>query len=281
MKKYWILAFPAKHSLSPLIHNTWFQELDIDSQYLIFEISKDNLWEFIKKVRKEKIAGLSVSMPHKKEIIKYLDEIDEISEKLESVNTTYWKNWKLYWTNTDIYWILLPIQKIIKNSKFETDSKFKIRNSKLKAAIIWAWWAAAAACYALKQITNNITIFNRTYEKALLLAQTFWITALDIQNFESKNFDIIIQMTSVWMWENSNEIIIPNLEFNKNQIAFESIYHPINTEFIKRAKKAWAKIITWEKMLISQAFKQFELWTWEKLPTEKIIEKLCLKSENS
>ncbi len=275
MKKYWILAFPAKHSLSPLIHNTWFEQLGIDSKYQIFEIPKEKLWWFIDKVRKEKISWLSVSMPHKKDIIKYLDEIDEISKKLDSVNTVYWKNWKLHWTNTDIYGILSPIKQSIKNWKL------KIENWKLTIAILWAGWAAAAACFASKQISNNVTIFNRTEKKAETLANKFWINYSNIQKFKSKNYNIILQMTSVWMWDNSNDIIIPNIEFNKNQIIFESIYHPINTEFIKRANQSGSKTITWDKMLLAQASKQFELWTGKKFNEEKIIKKLCLKTKNA
>ena len=253
---YGILAYPAKHSLSPIIHNSWFEKLWINASYEIFEIGPENLENFIKTVRSEKISGLSVSMPYKQEVIKYLDDTDEISKKLKSVNTIYWSNDKLIWTNTDIYWILDPIKALIEE---------EISNPSV--AILWAWGAASAAIYAMKKISNNITIFNRTTEKAKNLSEVFWILHSKLDDFISRDFDIILQMTSVGMWE-SKDIIIPNIEFNSNQIVFESIYHPIETKFIKRAIKSWAKIVTWENMLLYQAIKQFEIWTGEIAPVD-------------
>ena len=271
LKTYWILAYPAKHSLSPLIHNCWFENLNINAKYEIFEIEPVNLDNFIIKLKNREIEWLSVSMPYKNEIIKYLDEIDWISKKLNSVNTVYWKKWKLCGTNTDIDWVLLPILKVLK-----LDNPLSLENSdkELSIAILWAGWAASAACYATKQISNNVTLFNRTIEKAINLWKIFWIKAKKLEDFKSENFDIIIQMTSVWMWKNSNEIILPYINFNKNQIVFESIYNPLETQFVKKAVYWGAKVITWDQMLLAQASKQFKIWTWKSLDLQKVKERL-------
>lgn len=286
MNTYWILAYPAKHSLSPIIHNTWFGFLWIDAEYKIFEVRPENLDDFMKKIKENWISGLSVSMPFKQEVIKYLDEIDEISKQLNSVNTIYLEDWKLLWTNTDTYWILIPLLNEIYWESIEILSldKWSFTISlpwneikKHRIAILWAGWAASAACFAAKYISDDVSIFNRTLEKAKELANTFNINAFRLNEFSAKDFDIILQMTSIWMlknWEVDGSLVenVKNkkLELNSDQIIFESIYNPIETDLVKNAKNTWSKVITWENMLLYQALKQFTIWTWRKAPLYQI-----------
>ena len=100
-KTFGILAFPAAHSLSPAMHNFVFRKLGIDAEYKFFEIPAEKLAEFMWRVRDEKIAGLSVSIPHKIEVMKYLDEIEDSAKKIGAVNTVFWKGEKLVGANTD------------------------------------------------------------------------------------------------------------------------------------------------------------------------------------
>lgn len=267
MKKiYWILANPARHSLSPCMHNRAFEILGIESEYVIFEKEYFHLEGFLKNMKENNIYGLSVSMPYKKEVIKYLDGIDAVAEQLQSVNTVYREGDKFYGTNTDIFGVLDPI----KISLWSSPKK----NPKI--AILGAGGASASAVYALKQISDCIYIYNRTYQKSKDLAERLDVWYDQMDALQISDYDIVVQMTSVGMGED-NISPLKNMDFREWQIVFESIYFPRDTKFIQEARKQWAICITGENMLLFQWIRQFELWTGKKAPLEDMRRSLLEK----
>jgi len=156
---YGILAHPVTHSLSPAIHNTAFQNLKIDAKYEKFDVAPENLKKFIKKVKTEKISGLSVSIPHKENILKLLDEISDDVKKIGACNTILNKNDKLIGFNTDYLGFLKALQT-------------KITNLKNKKVIVFgAGGASRAICYGLKLKKAKVFVTDIEIEKAQKLAK--------------------------------------------------------------------------------------------------------------
>jgi len=254
MDIYGILAFPAYHSLSPTIHNAGFKALKINAQYVFFETRPEELESFIQKVRKEKIKGLSVSSPHKQNIIPLLDDISEISKTIGAVNTVYWKENKLFGTNVD--WIGIERALLEKTT---------IENK--KATILGAGGAARCAIYALKHNKiKQITILNRTLSHAKTLAKEFDCKYGRLNDFSPENTDIIIQATSAGLNKQSGVELISKKSLRPKMIVMEVIYTPLKTKIIRDAQEIGATTITGDRMLLYQGASAFELWTSQKAP---------------
>ena len=92
MKKYLVIGNPIEHSLSPKLHNQWFKENNIDAVYDKKKINENDIGEIISEVKNGKIDGINVTVPFKKSVITFLDQLTPIAEKTESVNTIIKKN---------------------------------------------------------------------------------------------------------------------------------------------------------------------------------------------
>lgn len=263
-----IIGDPVGHSLSPQMHNAAYEALGIDDQFVFTaaNVKIEEMEKVIQAVKVLGIRGLTCTIPHKIEVMKYLDKknIDKDAQIIGAVNTVVNDNGILKGYNTDWLGVLIPLEKI-------TTLKNK------KAAVIGAGGAARAMVYALKSKGANVTIYNRTQEKAKELALEFHTTYDTFNNIEKiKLFDIILNATSVGMYPNEKECPIPIELLHAKHIVFDVIYSPYETRLLKEAKEKGAKIIHGLEMLLYQGTAQFELYTGKKAPEEimrKILEK--------
>jgi len=267
-----IVGDPVSHSLSPAMHNAAYEKLAIDDQfvYLGANVKVTNLKEIILAMRvMENFHGLTCTIPHKIEILKYLDWVDEKAKKIGAVNTVVKKNGLLCGYNTDWLGAVIPLEKV-------TSLKGK------KVLVLGAGGAARAIVYGLKEKEALVYILNRTLEKAKNLAKEFKAKVLNFNHQkEISNFDIIINTTSVGMEPLINETPINPYFLKKNQIVFDVVYNPKETKLLKEAKKKGAKIIYGLEMLLYQGVAQFEIYTGKKAPIEVmrkvLMEKLKVK----
>jgi len=264
MKKFCVIGYPIKHSKSPQIHHIWFDEFGIDAEFVAIEVKPEDLEQFIYQnfLSNKVYDGAAVTVPHKIEIQKFLENETQKAKKIGAVNTLFFENQKLSGTNTDADGALLAILAIEKN----------IKNKKV--LIFGAGGASRAIIFSLKDAGCDVYIKNRTEEKAIKLAEEFGCNFLENENFTQSifnQFDIIINATSVGLktWTS----VVPADFWSQNQIAFDVVYDPLTTKFLSDAKNAGAKIITGEKMLIYQAIAQFKIWH-NLEPTSKSAEKL-------
>ncbi len=254
MDIYGILAHPAYHSLSPAMHNAGFKALGINADYQYFDVTSENLEEFIKKMPEKNIKGLSISKPHKEKILDFIHKRDDHAKKIGAVNTVYIKNKDYHGTNVDWIGIKEPIEE-------ETIIRGK------KVIILGAGGAARAAVYAMKKSeAGSITILNRTVEHAHELAKEFNCEYGPLDDFDYAN--IVIQATSAGLNKPEGIRIVPKEKIKKNMLVFEMIYTPLETQIIKDAKEVGAEYITGENMLLHQGYAAFELWTNQKAPRE-------------
>lgn len=222
-----IIGDPVGHSLSPAMHNAGYESLGIDDQfiYLGARVKVEDVGVAVQTMRRMGIHGLACTIPHKVEVMKYLDKVDETAKKIGAVNTIINKQGKLIGFNTDWMGAVIPLEKI-------TTLPGK------KALVLGAGGASRAVIYGLLKRNSKVTIFNRTREKATELAKEFncLSTTLDNHN-EIKGFDIVINTTSVGMKPLENETPIPVDTILKNQIIFDIVYIPFETKLLKEAKK--------------------------------------------
>ncbi len=247
MKKYLVIGNPIQHSLSPLIQNYWIKKNNINAIYEKEKLEKEDLKNFILRVKEGKIHGANVTVPFKKDIIPYLEKLTLEAENTQSVNTIYLDNNKVTGHNTDIYGFRLAIQ----------DIKFDVYNKHV--LIVGAGGVVPSIIYALtKMKVNKISLINRTKEKAENLKNLF--KDLNVINWdEIKSFDMIINATSVGL--NINDEL--NLDLSKienNKLFYDVIYNPKETNFLKNGKILGNKTENGKKMFIHQAAQAFKIW---------------------
>ena len=251
-KKYGIIGNPIKHSLSPTLHNYWFEKYKIDANYSPINLEESKIPDLIMKIRKKEIYGANVTLPYKQKIINFLDEIVNDAKSTNSVNTIHLDTkGKLIGENTDVYGIQAAYLKQIPN----------INNK--NAIIIGGGGVAPSVIFSLlKSKIKNIFITNRTYEKSVFLKKKFsFIQILKWELLKEKldSFDIIINATSLGLKGGKN------FEFNfnnvkKSSVYIDTIYNPIETKNIKFLKEREIKTFNGLEMFIYQGQKSFYLW---------------------
>ena len=251
---YAVIGDPIDHSLSPNIHNAAFRHLKLDHTYIAYKILAGELSAGVDALKAIKIAGFNVTIPHKIEMMKFLDEMDTTCKVIGAVNTVLNEDGKLKGYNTDMIGFLDPIKKrnlIIKDSQ---------------VLLLGAGGAARAIVTAMvKEKASKITIVNRTLENANKLAEfakkiggDVDIVSIHEVNKLIPDYKFIINSTSIGMRNEPSPISTENI--SKNSIVYDLVYQPINTDLIKKSKENGATIIYGYEMLLSQAACSFEIW---------------------
>ncbi|MFB5626821.1 MAG: shikimate dehydrogenase [Nitrosarchaeum sp.] len=253
-KTFAVIGDPIDHSLSPNIHSAAFRELNLDCSYIAYRIPKGELEEGIESLKKIKIDGFNVTIPHKVEMMKYLDKVDESCSIIGAVNTVTNDNGILKGYNTDMDGFLEPFKK----------RKQSVKD--LKVLLIGAGGAARAIVAGFaKEHAQSITIANRTLDNANNLAKfsnkiglnAIGIKIEDVKD-SAKNYDVIVNATSIGLKNEPTPISLENI--NSKTIVYDIVYMPINTNLIKKAKEKEATIIYGYEMLLGQATRAFEIW---------------------
>ena len=247
MKKYLVIGNPIDHSLSPKLHNYWIKNNKIEAIYDKQMLNENEIKNFILRIREQKIHGANITVPFKRKIIDYLDDLSFEAEKTQSVNTIYLKNKKVIGHNTDIEGFELGI----KNLKFDIVGK--------KIFILGAGGVVPSIIFALNRMkVSEIIISNRTKTKAEELNKLFKnLKIMDWGNIP--DFDMIINATSIGL-NKDDEINLDFTKVGKNRLFYDVVYNPSETNFLKRGKKLGNEIENGKLMFIYQAFLAFNLW---------------------
>ncbi len=247
MKKYLVIGNPIEHSQSPQLHNYWIKKNNINGIYEKQLFHKHELKDLIFKVKEKKINGINITVPFKKEIIPYLDELSPEAKLTESVNTINLVKEKVVGYNTDI----TGFEFAIKDISFDLNKK--------KVLILGAGGVVSSIIFALNKMRiSEVTITNRTREKAENLKDIF--RNLKIVDWGViPYFDVIINATSLGLNDSEN-IDLDFSKVGKNKLFYDVIYNPKETNFLKKAKKMGNKTENGKKMFIYQAAAAFKIW---------------------
>lgn len=240
----------AENSMSKYMHNPNFVRNRLNFVYVPFKTAGNELSEFMDNFRKFNFRGAAVTIPHKEEVIKYIDELDETAKQIGAVNTLVNDNSKITGYNTDYYGAVMALKEVT-----------NLNNKKI--LVLGAGGAARAIVYGLKKEGAKITIANRTEGKARKLASEFkadFGKFSNVGNLTREN-DIIINSTSSGMEPFQDSCILKENELPERKIVMDVVYKPAITKLIRLARRKKCQTITGDRMLIYQAVRQFELWT--------------------
>jgi len=247
MKKFLVIGNPIEHSLSPDLHNYWIKKNGINAIYEKQKLNEDQLEQYISKVRDKKIDGINVTVPFKKTIIPYLDELSTEAKSTQSVNTIYQKDNKIVGHNTDIFGFRTSIEK----------TEYDLKNKEV--LILGAGGVVPSIIFSLiKMKVSKIKISNRTKKKAENLKKIF--KDLEIIKWgDISNFDMIINATSLGLKKEDNL----NLDFSSifgDKFFYDVIYNPSETNFLKMGRELGNKTLNGKLMFIYQAISAFKIW---------------------
>jgi shikimate dehydrogenase len=259
-KTYAVIGDPIDHSLSPAIHNAAFGFLGIDCTYIAYRIPKGELASGVEALKKIQISGFNVTIPHKVDMMKYLDEVDENCKTIGATNTVVNNDGSLKGYNTDMDGFLDPIKK---------------RNIDCKDSdvlLVGAGGAARAIVVGFsKEKVRKITIANRTKERAdelIKFANSLGMESdySDLSNAGniSGKYKFIVNATSMGL--KGNACPISTRSITKDSIVYDIVYMPVETELIEQSKKQGATIIYGWEMLLGQAMRSFKIWTGREAP---------------
>jgi len=251
-----IIGKPVEHSMSPAIHNAAFDKLGLNYTYLAFNV--DDVEGAIRGVRALHIRGLSVTMPHKLEVMKYLDEIDPVARRIGAVNTVVNENGRLKGYNTDWVGFVRSLE-----------AKTPIQDKRI--TILGAGGAARAIAFGLKERGGRITILNRAQEikMAESLAAELECSWGPLSQLESvTDADIVVNATLLGMPPHEQKIVIESSYLRSEQVVYDVVYNPLETRLLREAKERECQVVPGYEMLLLQGVAQFELWTGKTAPVE-------------
>ncbi len=257
MKKYLVIGNPIEHSLSPQLHNYWFQKAGIDAVYNKKNINENDIKGIIDEVKNDKINGVNVTVPFKKSIIPFLDKLTPEADKVQSVNTIFKKNNKIIGANTDIWGFEHSL--INHEDDFKWDTGQPLKNKKV--FILGAGGVASSIIFVLKKMgVSKITLSNRTKKRAENLKKMY--PSLEIIDWgKSTEFDMIINATSLGL-KDEDKIELDFRSDNQKKIFYDLIYKTRGkqTDFISKAQKLGHITLNGSLMFIYQAAAAFDLW---------------------
>ena len=247
MKKYLVIGNPIEHSLSPKLHNHWIKKNNIDAVYDKKQLNENDIEGTILKVRNGEIDGINVTIPFKKSVIPYLDQLTPLANEAQSVNTIYKEKNKVIGHNTDVGGFELGLKRI----------NYNVKNKKV--FILGAGGVVSSIILALKKMgSSNIILSNRTKEKAEDLKKIY--SDLEIIDWgETPDFNVIINATSLGL-KNHDEIKLDYTDIGSNKLFYDVIYNPRQTKFLSKAKQFGNQIENGKMMFVYQAHQAFTIW---------------------
>jgi shikimate dehydrogenase len=270
-----VVGNPISHSLSPSIHNAGYTELGLDFVYVAFRV--EDIGAALSGMRAmENFRGMSITIPHKIEAMKYVDEIADVDKSIGSINTVIHENGRLIGFGTDGPGALKAL----------TDAGVELEGNHI--LMLGAGGAARAISFTLarKCALKRLSILD--IDKHILQSLTNDLSAGTNTNIDSEimtqqslaasmsNADIIIHCTPVGMHPQQDVSLVPTDLFRSGQVVFDIVYTPLETKLIKDAKSKGLQTISGVEMFVNQAVLQFESFTGVTAP-KAVMRNVVLK----
>jgi len=259
MKKFLVIGNPIEHSLSPKLHNHWIKENNINAVYDKKQLNENDIKAIITEVVNGKIDGINVTVPFKKSVIPFLNQLTPLAKETQSVNTIYKENKNgvdvVVGDNTDVGGFKQSLEYI----------NYNVKNKKV--FILGAGGVVPSILKALEKLeAAKVYISNRTKEKAKDL-ESYYKTSLGLETLDwgqSPDFDMIINATSLGLKNNDKIELDYNKHkpkvFGKKKLFYDVIYNPDKTNFLLKGKELGNEITNGKMMFICQAQLSFKIW---------------------
>uniref|UniRef100_A0A0D3B9Z2 shikimate dehydrogenase (NADP(+)) n=2 Tax=Brassica oleracea var. oleracea TaxID=109376 RepID=A0A0D3B9Z2_BRAOL len=270
---YGIIGKPVSHSKSPIVHNQAFKSVDFNGVYV--HLLVDDLASFLKTYSSSDFAGFSCTIPHKEDALKCCDEVDPLAKSIGAVSTMLRRqsDGKLLGYNTDCIGSISAIEGGLRSSS-NPSSVPSSSSSPLAGktvVVIGAGGAGKALAYGAKEKGAKVVIANRTYERAVKLAEAIGGRALsltDLDNFHPEDGMVLANTTSMGMQPNVDETPISKDALKHYSLVFDAVYTPRITRLLREAEECGAITVSGSEMFVRQAYEQFEIFTGLPAPKE-------------
>ena len=273
MRLCYLLGYPVGHSMSAVMHNAAFQELGLDYRYELKSVPPEELGAFVaSELRSVDFAGGSITIPHKVAVMEHLDGVDPSALRIGAVNTIVKEDSRLKGYNTDGTGALRGIIEV----HGEIDDS--------RVVMLGAGGAARAVGYHLSTRVAELTIANRTLEKAEELARTLSANSecratvksiplnRDVLRASIKEADILVNGTLLGMHPEARRTPVEKDLLHPDLLVFDLVYNPVKTRLLRDAEEAGASILPGVNMLVYQGAMAFKMWTGEDPPVETMRE---------
>lgn len=271
-----LLGKPLSQSYAARMQNTAYAAMGLNMVYFYTEVENDHLEEVVNGIRHMNFAGFAVTKPNKVEIMKYVDDVDPLCQKMNASNTVVMKDGKLKAYNTDGIGFLRSL----------TEEAPEIKLAESTFFCLGAGGCARAICSVLAYNgAKRIYIASRTLSRAQELVDDInekfepIATLIDIEDEDSikkkiSESDVIMNNTGVGMGELIDETPVNKEYLRKGQLCFDAIYNPSKTRFLQEAEEKGCKTINGLGMSLYQGAEQIELWSGQPAPIETMRNEL-------
>jgi 3-dehydroquinate dehydratase/shikimate dehydrogenase len=261
-----LVGSPVWHSLSPRIHNAAFEALNVNAVYIPFEVR--DAGEFFRRMAhprtreiKWRLRGLSVTAPHKADVLEHLDWIAPDAQEIGAVNTIVIEDGAMRGYNTDAAALLVPL----------LEKGLSLTGA--RCAVIGAGGAARCALWGLRQQGARVCVFARDAQRARTTAEKFGADCRELEDASFDGFDLVINATPLGTrGEREDETPALADQLGGARMAYDLVYNPGDTRFLREARAAGCETTGGLAMLIAQAAEQFKLWTRRDAPLDVMKE---------
>ncbi|MGB2691542.1 MAG: shikimate dehydrogenase [Thermodesulfobacteriota bacterium] len=266
---YGIFGHPVKHSLSPNMHNSAFNELGLDCVYVAFDIDPENIAEATNSIRTMGIKGINITIPHKQTIIPFLDEVSPDAKLTGAVNTVKNDNGKLSGFNTDVGGFLRAIREDL---DFIPEGKtlFLIGAGGAARAVLSAFCMNGGAVVYIADLFKDKAVelagqFKANFEN--IIFETIEMEDKDTISEKFSEADILVNASPAGM-DGVGSHDIPLTSLKKSAVVYDLVYKPQNTKLLTDARELGHKASGGLTMLLYQGAESFEIWTGATAPVE-------------
>lgn len=242
-RQFGLIGEKLGHSFSKKYFSKKFEAQDIDAAYELYELAEIGEFEKLKKT--PHLRGLNVTIPYKAAVIPFLDELAPEAAAIQAVNTIKFEDGKLIGFNSDIYGFWNSLLDFTKGAEISG------------AIILGNGGATRAVIYVLEEKlgVKNIRIATRNPRSANHLSYP------ELESLEIEKFPLIINSTPLGMYPNTEACpTFPYHKLSEKHWAYDLIYNPEETSFMRAAAKHGAQSKNGMDMLIGQAEKSWEFW---------------------
>jgi shikimate dehydrogenase len=264
-----VFGYPVAHSLSPAMHNAAFAALRLSYIYIPFPVSPDALGPAIRSLSALGIVGVNLTIPHKENVLPFLDAITEEAREVGAVNTVHCLEGRLLGDNTD------------GRGFYESLREMGLSLQGKQVVVLGAGGAARSVVFRLLREGAHVILTNRTPDRAARLAQDaaragygarVRVVETDAER-ELRNAiagaELLVHTTRIGMHPETDALpSVPLEAFHPNLLVYDLVYNPVETRLIQEAQRRGCRTLTGVKMLVYQGAAAFERWTGLWPPTE-------------
>jgi 3-dehydroquinate dehydratase/shikimate dehydrogenase len=267
---YGVVADPIGHSLSPLIHNAAFQHYGMNKVYIPFRVPREDISRFIDEATQLGIRGLSITIPHKEEVIKKLTDVDVAVRGIGATNTVIFEGQKRLGYNTDYSAAMSSLEEaLLKDNPGEKTENLLAGKT---ALVLGAGGVGKAIIYGLTRRGVQVVVSDGVSRQAVALAKNFNCRSIDWAARHTVAADLLFNCTPVGMHPNVDETPYDKHHLRPSMIVFDAVYNPENTFLVKEARGRNCTVITGIDMFVRQACLQFKLFTGQDGPADVMRE---------